>query len=116
MRHQKTLAKLSKKTGPRHALIRNLAYSLIIHEKITTTLVKAKAIRPIIEHMVTKAKVNSLQNRRVLISALAKDKAVSKLLEVLGPRYQDRKGGYLRIIKLEPRRGDAAKMAIIEFV
>ena len=116
MRHQKQQNKLGRKVGPRKALIRSLAYSLIVHEKITTTLIKAKAIRPIVEKMVTKAKIDNLTNRRVLVRALAKDKAVKKLLEVLGPKYKERQGGYLRIIKLEPRRGDAAKMAIIEFV
>jgi len=87
-----------------------------VHEKIKTTMVKAKTIRPIVEKMITKSKIDNLANRRLLLKALAKEKVVKKLLEVLGPRYQARQGGYLRIIKLEPRRGDAAKMAIIEFV
>lgn len=116
MRHQKQKNKLSRQVGPRQALLRSLAYSLIVHEKITTTLVKAKTLKPIVEKMVTRAKVDNLANRRLLLRALAKDKPVRKLLEVLGPRYQERHGGYLRIIKLEPRRGDAAKLAIIEFV
>jgi large subunit ribosomal protein L17 len=116
MRHQKKQNKLSKPVGPRKALLKGLVCSLVVHEKITTTLAKAKALKPIAEKIVTRAKVSNLANRRLLISALGKDNAVKKLLEVIGPRYQERKGGYLRIIKLEPRRGDAAKMAIIEFV
>lgn len=116
MRHQKKQNKLSRPVGSRKALIKGLACALVVNEKITTTLAKAKALKPIVEKMVTRSKVNNLANRRVLISALGKEKAVQKLLEVIGPKYQERKGGYLRIIKLEPRRGDAAKMAIIEFV
>jgi len=116
MRHQKKRVKLGRNLGSRNALIRSLASSLIVHEKIKTTMVKAKTIRPIVEKMITKSKIDNLANRRLLLKALAKEKVVKKLLEVLGPRYQARQGGYLRIIKLEPRRGDAAKMAIIEFV
>ncbi|HOZ36944.1 MAG TPA: 50S ribosomal protein L17 [bacterium] len=116
MRHQKKQNKLSRNLGSRKALLKSLACSLIIHEKIRTTLPKAKALKPSVEKIITRAKVNTLANRRLLIKSLGKEKVVKKLLEVVGPRYQERQGGYLRIIKLEPRRGDAAKMAIIEFV
>jgi large subunit ribosomal protein L17 len=116
MRHQKKRTKLGRNVGSRKALIRSLATSLIVHEKITTTVVKAKVLKPVVEKMITRAKLNNLQSRRILISALAKEKPVKKLLEVLGVRYQARKGGYLRIIKLGARRGDGSQMAIIEFV
>ena len=116
MRHQKTTKTLSRKIGPRKALLKNLANSLILYEKIKTTQVKAKAIKPKVEKMVTRAKIDTLHNRRELMKVLPTKNALKKLFEVLGPKYKERKGGYLRITKLEPRKGDAAKMAIIEFV
>ena len=116
MRHRSTKKTLGRKTGPRKALTKNLAQSLILYEKIKTTETKAKYLKPKVEKMVTRAQENTLHNRRELIKKLPTKNAVSKLLEVLGPRYKDRNGGYLRIIKINERKGDATKMAQIEFV
>lgn len=102
--------------GPRKALIKNLLNSLILHDKIKTTETKAKEIRPVMERMVTRAKIDSLHNRREAMKKLPTKKAVKKLYEVIGPKYKNRKGGYLRIVKMVERKGDGAKMAIIEFV
>lgn len=116
MRHRKKGVILSRKIGPRKALLKNLATSLILYEKVKTTEAKAKAIRPLVERFVTKAKNPSLANRRLLLKALPTEGPVRKLIEVLGPRYQERRGGYLRITKLGHRAGDKAKVAVIEFV
>ena len=116
MRHNKTTAKLSRKAPARKALLANLAMQLIIFEAITTTEAKAKELRKFIEPMITKAKKGLLADRRKLIAILTVKKAVAKLFEVIGPRYKERSGGYTRIIKLEPRVGDGAKMAKIELV
>lgn len=96
--------------------MRNLATSLVLYEKIKTTQAKAKAVRPLVEHLVTIAKKNNLTSRRQLLAVLYHPKAVRKALEVLGPRYLDRKGGYTRIIKIGQRQGDGADVAQIEFV
>jgi len=116
MRHRKTTPKLGRPTAQRKALLKNLANSLILYEKITTTEAKAKALRPYLEKMITRAKVDNLHNRRELLKVLPTKNSVKKIFEVLGPKYKTRAGGYLRIIKLVPRKGDAAKMAVIEFV
>ncbi len=116
MRHRKKVAKLSLKTAPRKALIKGLASSLINKEKIKTTLAKAKALRPIVETYITKAKKGTLASRRALIALMGDEKAVKKLMEKVAPQYQDRNGGYTRIIKLGNRKGDDAPMAIIELV
>ncbi len=116
MRHQKTKKTLGRKTGPRKALFKNLLQSLILYEKIKTTEIKAKEIKPLMEKMVTRAKNDSLHNRREIMKIIPTKNAVKKLFEVVGPKYKERKGGYLRIIKLNPRKGDGAKMAIIEFI
>ncbi len=116
MRHRKTTPKLSRPSGHRRALLKNLANSLILYEHIQTTEAKAKVLKPYIEKMITRAKVDNLHNRRELLSALPTKNAVKKMFEVIGPKYKDRHGGYVRIIKLEPRKGDNAKMAVIEFV
>ena len=116
MRHQKTISKLGRPLAQRKALINNLANSLILYERIKTTEIKAKSLKPKLEKMITRAKVDSLHNRRQLLKVLPTKNAVRKLFEVLGPKYKNRQGGYLRITKLEPRKGDGAKMAIIEFV
>ena len=116
MNHQRTKRTLGRKTGPRKALIKNLLNSLILHDKIKTTEIKAKEIKPLMERMVTRAKVDSLHNRREAMKKLPTQKAVKKLYEVIGPKYKERKGGYLRIVKTMERKGDGAKMAIIEFV
>jgi len=116
MRHRKITPKLSRPVGHRRALLKNLANSLILYERIQTTEAKAKALKPYIEKMITRAKVDNLQNRRELLRVLPTKNAVKKIFEVLGPKYKDRAGGYVRIVKLEPRKGDGAKMAMIEFV
>jgi len=116
MYHLKNKKTLGRKVGPRKALTKNLAQSLVLYEKIKTTETKAKYIKPKVEKMVTRAFGNTLHNRRELMKKLLTKNAVKKLLEVLGPRYKDRKGGYLRIVKLGERKGDGAKMVQIEFV
>ncbi|OGG86994.1 50S ribosomal protein L17 [Candidatus Kuenenbacteria bacterium RIFCSPHIGHO2_02_FULL_39_13] len=116
MRHQKVRQKLGRPRGHRRALLKNLANSLILYEHIKTTEAKAKVLKPKVERLVTLAKVVDLHKRRQLLKVLPTRNAVKKLFEVLGPKYKERKGGYLRIIKLEPRQGDGAKMAVIEFV
>jgi len=116
MRHRNKLKILDRKKKSRGALMKNLACQLIIYEKIKTTEAKAKYLKPIVEKMVTRSKKDNLANRRLLISKLPIKKAVKKIFEVYGQRYKDRQGGYLRIIKLGTRKGDGAKMVLIEFV
>ncbi|MAF13271.1 MAG: 50S ribosomal protein L17 [Parcubacteria group bacterium] len=116
MRHQKKGTILGRKKAPRKALMRSLATSIIIYEKVKTTKAKAKAVKPVVEKLVTTAKKNDLTARRKLLEVLYHKKAVNKALEVLGPRYKNRKGGYTRIINLENRQGDNAEMVQIEFV
>jgi len=106
---------LSRKAGPRKALQRSLLRSLILQEKIETTQAKAKDISPLAEKLVTKAKKGGVAQRRYL-TALLGDVGAKKLMDEMAPRYQERKGGYTRIIKRRPRRSDSAKLAIIEFV
>ncbi|OGY43681.1 MAG: 50S ribosomal protein L17 [Candidatus Buchananbacteria bacterium RIFCSPHIGHO2_01_FULL_39_14] len=116
MRHRKKGKILDRKKAPRKALLRSLATSLILYEKIKTTKAKAKTVRPLVERLITAAKKNDLNSRRKLLSVLYHKKAVAKALEVLGPRYQERAGGYTRIIKLGRRQGDNAEIAQIELV
>ncbi len=116
MRHRKKGVILGRKIGPRRALQKNLAAMVVLYEKVKTTEAKAKAIRPYVEKLVTLAKNPTLANRRILLRRLPSEGPVRKLIEVIGPKYQERKGGFLRITKLSPRQGDKAKMAIIEFV
>ncbi|MCA8978531.1 MAG: 50S ribosomal protein L17 [Planctomycetes bacterium] len=117
MRHRVREFKLGRTASHRTAMQRNMAVSLIEHERITTTLTKAKALRPVIEKLITTSKESSVHNRRRAFAALRSKDAVSKLFEVLGPRFKDRPGGYCRILKLaKPRLGDASERAIIEFV
>jgi len=116
MRHRKVGKKFGREKGPRKALTDSLATSLVLYEKVVTTEAKAKAIRPKVERLVTRAKVKSVHNKQQLTRVLEDKKAVQKLLDVLGPRYKDRKGGYTRIIKIARRQGDGAAMAQIEFV
>jgi large subunit ribosomal protein L17 len=116
MRHRNTNKILDRKKAPREALIRSLATNLVLYEKIKTTEAKAKVVKPVVERIITKGKAGNLHARRELIKYLYVSNAVKKVLEELSPRYKDRKGGYLRIIKLTPRLGDAAKMVQIEFV
>ena len=117
MRHKVAGWKLGRTTSHRIAMQRNMASSLIEHERIVTTLPKAKALRPFVEKLVTMAKEPSTHKRRLAFSRLRNTEATSKLFEVLGPRFKDRPGGYTRILKLaKPRLGDNGKRAIIEFV
>lgn len=116
MRHRVKKTKLSVLAGPRRALLRNAVTSLLLYEKMTTTEAKAKAIRPIIERIIRNARVNSVTVRRRIASFVMHPNAVKKAVDVLGPRYKDRSGGYTRIVKTGQRMGDAAKMARIELV
>lgn len=116
MRHRKEGKKLDRGSAARKALYRDLATSIVLYEKIKTTEAKAKAIRPVVEHLITVAKKNDLAARRELLATLRHKNAIRKALEVLGPKYQTRKGGYTRIIRLMPRKGDGAAMAQIELV
>lgn len=116
MRHRKKGKILGREKASRKALLRNLATSIIIYEKVKTTKAKAKAVKPVVEKLVTTAKKNDLTSRRKLLKVLYHKKAVNKALEVLGPRYKERKGGYTRIINLGNRAGDNAEMVQIEFV
>jgi large subunit ribosomal protein L17 len=116
MRHRSNKKILSRKKAPREAMLRSLATSVILYEKVKTTQAKAKVVRPIVERLITHSKSNTLNARRKLTETLYHKKAVAKALEVLGPRYIDRKGGYTRITKLGKRQGDGAEMAQIEFV
>ncbi|WP_417770699.1 50S ribosomal protein L17 [Stappia sp.] len=116
MRHARGYRRLNRTHEHRKALWANMAGSLIEHEQIKTTLPKAKELRPIIEKMITLAKRGDLHARRNARAQLKQDAHVAKLFEVLGPRYKDRQGGYVRILKAGFRYGDMAPMAIIEFV
>jgi len=116
MRHSRGYRRLNRTHEHRKALFINMCGSLIEHEQIKTTLPKAKELRPIIEKMITLAKRGDLHARRQAASKLIQDKDLAKLFDVLGPRYKDRQGGYVRVMKAGFRYGDMAPMAIIEFV
>ena len=116
MRHKSGGRKLQRTSAHRTALFRNMSASLIKHEQITTTVAKAKELRPYIEKLVTLAKRGGLANRRLAMSRLMDDAQLVKLFDVLAERYKDRNGGYTRVIKAGIRASDAAPMAIIEFV
>ncbi len=106
-----------RESGQRAALIRSLARSLVLEERISTTEAKAKALRPFVERLVTYAKTNTLASRRLAIARLHDKEAVKKLFESVGPRYADRKGGYTRVVKRTKRgSNDARKLAYIAFV
>ena len=116
MRHRNTTKILDRKKAPRKALIKTMAAQLVLHEKIKTTEAKAKVIRPYVERLVTTARKNDLAARRQLMRYVTVPNAIQKLLEVIGPRYVSRPGGYTRITKLGVRQGDGASMAQIELV
>jgi large subunit ribosomal protein L17 len=116
MRHLKTGRKFGRKSATRKALFKDLSISLIEHEAIKTTLPKAKELRGFLEPLITLAKTDSLSNTRLDFSKITNKSAVGKLFSVIGPRFKERPGGYLRIIKMMPRAGDAAPMAFIELV
>ncbi len=112
------------KKGPRlggspshqRKILSNLASSLIIEEKVTTTAARAKTLRPYVEKIITKARRGDLHSRRLILRKIQNNDVVTKLFDDVAPRYEDRPGGYTRIVKLGPRRGDGAEMAIIELV
>jgi large subunit ribosomal protein L17 len=116
MRHQKKTVKLGRTAEHRKALLANQVCSLIEHQRIKTTLAKAKAVRPLAEKMVTLGKKGSLHARRTAIATLRHADHVKKLFEEIAPRAADRKGGYTRIVKLGARKSDSAPMAFIEWV
>ena len=117
MRHHNANRKFGRSKTQRLALLNSLVFNLIVREKIKTTLPKAKELRPVMEKLVTRAKKDSLANRRLIISKLGgHPKEVKKLFEVIAPKYKDISGGYTRVLKLGARKADGAPMAIIEFV
>ena len=116
MRHRKSGRKLNRNSPQRSALKKNLAISIIEHESVKTTLAKAKEIRGFLEPLVTLAKDNTVANQRLAYSRLQSKEAVAKLFDELGPRYKDRPGGYLRVVKRGYRPGDKAPAAQVEFV
>jgi large subunit ribosomal protein L17 len=116
MRHRKAGRKFGRNPAQRAAMLRQLAISMIMHERIATTEAKAKTLRPIVEKMVTIARDDTGANRKLIMSKIDHPLATVKLFEVIAPRFESVNGGYTRISKLETRRGDAAPMALIEFV
>ncbi|MFA7638201.1 MAG: 50S ribosomal protein L17 [Parvibaculum sp.] len=116
MRHGKAGRKLNRTASHRKAMLANMAIALIKHEQIVTTLPKAKELRPYVEKLVTLGKRGDLHARRQAYAALPEKAWAAKLFDVLGPRYQERPGGYIRVLKAGFRHGDSAPMAVIEFV
>lgn len=116
MRHRKTINHLGRKTAHRKAMLANMASSLILHKRIETTVAKAKALRIYVEPLITKSKLDTTHSRRTVFSYLKDKDAVSELFRVVAPKIADRPGGYTRILKTGFRAGDAADMAMIEFV
>ena len=113
MRHRKSGRRLGRNSSHRKAMFRNMAASMLKHETIRTTLPKAKELRRVVEPLITLAKEDSVANRRLAFDRLRDKEVVGKLFSELGPRFKDRPGGYLRILKMGPRPGDAAPMAIV---
>ena len=116
MRHNKAVNHLGRKSGHRKALLSNMASSLILNKRMTTTVGKAKALKSYLEPLVTKSKEDTTHNRRVVFSYLKDKNAVTELFRTVAPKIADRPGGYLRVLHLGFRQGDAADMALIEFV
>ncbi|MBP6855050.1 MAG: 50S ribosomal protein L17 [Candidatus Pacebacteria bacterium] len=117
MRHANNVRKFGRTANARRALLKSLALSLIKHEQITTTEAKAKELRPYIEKLITRAQKGDLATRRAIVARLMNRKTeTKKLFDEIAPKYAKRKGGYTRVLKLPQRKGDASKMAIIEFV
>lgn len=116
MRHQKKKVTLDRKAGPRRALLTGLAESVILYERVRTTKAKAKAVRPLVERLITKAKAKDINARRQIAAILSTQNALRKLMDDLGPRYKDRSSGYTRMTALGERKGDGAQEAIIELV
>ena len=116
MRHRKSGRQLNRNSSHRKAMFQNMANSLFLHEAIKTTLPKAKELRRVVEPLITKAKSDSVANRRHVFSKLRDDAMVAKLFTELGPFYKDRPGGYVRILKVGFRTGDKAPMAVVQLV
>ena len=116
MRHNKAINHLGRQSGHRKALLANMASSLIMHKRINTTVAKAKALKSYVEPLITKSKEDTTHNRRVVFSYLKDKNAVSELFRVIAPKIADRPGGYTRVLHTGFRQGDAAEMALIEFV
>jgi len=116
MRHRKSGRQLNRNSSHRKAMFQNMANSLFLHEAIKTTLSKAKELRRVVEPLITKAKTDSVANRRHAFSKLRDDAMVAKLFTQLGPFYKDRPGGYVRILKAGFRTGDKAPMAVVQLV
>lgn len=116
MRHLRVINHLGRKSADRKAMMANMASSLILHKRITTTNAKARALRTYVEPLITKSKEDSTHSRRVVFSYLANKEAVSELFREVAPKISDRPGGYTRILKLGNRLGDAAEMCLIELV
>jgi large subunit ribosomal protein L17 len=116
MRHKKAGRRLGRNSSHRQAMFRNMAASLLRHETIKTTLPKAKELRRVVEPLITLAKEDGVAKRRLAFDRLRDKEVVGKLFTDLGPRFQARPGGYLRILKLGPRPGDSAPMAIVQLV
>ncbi|MGC9158650.1 MAG: 50S ribosomal protein L17 [Terracidiphilus sp.] len=116
MRHRNAGFKLGRDTSHRRALLRNLTTSVIVEDRVETTVAKAKAVRPHVEKMITLGKKGDLASRRRALGFLMTDKAVTRLFETVAPRYGDRQGGYLRIVRTGFQRGDGAEKAFIELL
>lgn len=116
MRHNKAINHLGRKSGHRKALLANMANSLILHKRITTTLAKAKALKTYLEPLITKSKDDSTHSRRIVFSYLKDKTAVAELFRTIAPKIADRPGGYLRVLHVGFRQGDGSEMALIEFV
>lgn len=116
MRHNKAINHLGRKSGHRKALLANMSCSLILHKRINTTVAKAKALKSYVEPLITKSKDDSTHSRRVVFSYLKNKYAVTELFRNIAPKIADRPGGYLRVLHTGFRQGDAAEMALIEFV
>jgi len=116
MRHRKRRKRFGRTTNQRKALFRNLLYSLFMHERIETTVAKAKELRRLAERMVTIAKRDDLHARRLCLQMLPNHEAVAKLFKEIAPRFKDRNGGYTRIVRTRRRIKDQAEMAVIEFI
>ena len=116
MRHHSNVRKFGREKTQRHALMRSLARNLIRDTRIQTTLAKAKEIRPFVEKLVTQAKSNTVSSRRLLSTRIQGAPEVKKLVDTIAPKYMDRKGGYLRIVRMPKRDLDASEMALVEFV
>ena len=116
MRHRKSGRKLGRNSSHRKAMFRNMSTSLLLHETIKTTVPKAKELRRVVEPLITLSKKDSVANRRLAFSRLRDKGVVGKLFSEIGPRFIERPGGYVRILKLGPRAGDAAPMAMVQLV